>query len=347
MLNAKQATRIALRALLIFSVSAFSAEPSFAEKDWTDRLSRTEIKHLAMARGFVLGQKHTLDAISAKYPFLHAAATLAEKKFMLNFGASIASMDQWVVDMHSEEELEKLKEKILRETASSMKNLGLSEETARDFIQVVTDRAGGDIESPIFETLLTFNPEYAKNPHREFLEGYKYSQNGEGKAKGIGFSLYVPVSWKGREGEHPNIVRHFTNRNGHGPAFFNLSVRDLPHSLKSGITENDIEEMLDPANVQNLLPENVVALSSEKIYIQGLPGLRVQRQAEQALLEHTIVSEIVHYFLFYKEKWIILSGGVNISVGDFKTDDVGLKKYKKVFDLMASSLVIPSRWNSP
>jgi len=334
------------RVFLALAVSLFSVASSPAEQNLAERMSRIEFENLARTRGFVLGQKHSLNLISEKYAFLRTAASFAERGFMLKFGASIANMDQQFIDTFGEDEFKKFKEKALQEISSSMKNSDLSEEEAQQFIQVVRDRANGDIESPILETMLIFNPDYAENPHREFLDGYryKYSHNGEGKAKGIGFSLYIPKSWQGKEGERPNVIRQFTNQNGHGFASFNIVVRNRPFLSKSHITEKDIDEMLDPAELQDIVPENAVVIGYGKVRVETLLGLRVEYRADQIFFDHPGSMEIIHYYLFYKKKVIVITGGVAVAFNGIDTGTNGLKKYKKLFQLMANSLVIPSIW---
>ena len=61
--------------------------------------------------------------------------------------------------------------------------------TAETFITQVRQRAKGQIETPILETLLTYSPAFQKSPANEFLSGFTqiYRTKGHPKAKGIDF----------------------------------------------------------------------------------------------------------------------------------------------------------------
>ncbi|MGI0045494.1 MAG: hypothetical protein ACRD47_17485, partial [Nitrososphaeraceae archaeon] len=192
----------ALRLLAI--LLGFIAWSSYASAQI--QLSNALAKDIGQTYGFYLGQDYSLNEISKKYPSMSGLALIAEKEFSATFKSSIEGMDA-LMSKHAKTEWERIKGQLTNQIANSINIEQITESQARQFIELVRQRAKGNIESPVIETLLLFKSGYEKHPEREFLDGYKYkyTTNGAGKAKGVAFSIEAPKTWAAKEGNRPNV----------------------------------------------------------------------------------------------------------------------------------------------
>lgn len=308
-------------------------------------LSNALAKDIGQAYGFYLGQDYSLSEISKKYPSLTGLALLAEKEFAATFQSSIEGMDA-LMAKYSKSEWNKIKAQITTQIESSINIEQMSETEARQFVELVRERAKGNIESPVIETLLLFKSGYEKNPEREFIDGYKfkYSTNGVGKAKGVAFSIESPKTWVPKEGDRPNIVQKFVSENGRGLELLLILIKEMPLQPGEKITEKDISEILNPKDIQDFIPDGGVYLNSGKLTLENLPGFWVHFKMDTARVRNTVGMETIMYTIFYKNKMIQIQGQVMTSINGEPADRGGLKKYEKLFDLMANSFVISNMY---
>ncbi|AKJ63936.1 hypothetical protein [Kiritimatiella glycovorans] len=305
------------------------------------KLSNALAKDIGQAYGFYLGQNYSLNEISKKYPSLSGLSLIAEKEFSATFKSSIEGMDA-LMAKHAKSEWNKIKKQLTTQIASSIQIDQISEAQARQFVELVRERANGNIESPVIETYLLFKSGYEKNPEREFLDGYKYkyTTNGVGKAKGVAFSIESPKTWVAKEGNRPNIVQKFVSENGRGLEILLILIKEVPLQPGEKITEKDVLEILNPKDIQDFIPDGGVHLNSGKLTLENLPGFWVHFKMDMARVRNTVGMETIMYTIFYKNKMIQIQGQVMTSINGEPSERGGLKKYEKLFDLMANSLVI-------
>ena len=330
-----------VRLILLLLVLMVSPLNAYAEI----KLSNPLAKDIGQAYGFYLGQNYFLSEISKKYPSLSGLALIAEKEFSATFKSSIDGMDA-LMAKYAKSEWNKIKAQLTTQIASSINIEQISETQARQFVEQVRERAKGNIESPVIETMLLFKSGYEKNPEREFLDGYKfkYSTNGAGKAKGVAFSIEFPKTWVAKEGNRPNIVQKFVSENGRGLEFLLILIKEIPLQPGEKITEKDISEILNPKDIQDFIPDGGVYLNSGKLTLENLPGFWVHFKMDMARMRNTVGMETIMYTIFYKNKMIQIQGQVMTSINGEPTERGGLKKYEKLFDLMANSFVISSMY---
>lgn len=331
----------AARAILILLVLIVSSPNVFPES----KLSNALAKDIGRAYGFYLGQNYSLSQISKKYPSLSGFAKIAEKEFSATFKSSIEGMDALMRE-HAKSDWNKIKTKLTTQISSSINIERISEIQARQFVEQVRERAKGNIESPVIQTLLLFKSGYEKNPEREFLDGYKfkYSTNGSGKAKGVGFSIESPKTWVAKEGNRPNIVQKFVSENGRGLELLLILIKEVPLQPGEKITEKDVLQILNPKDIQEFLPDGGVYLNSGKFTLENLPGFWVHFKVDMARVRNTVGMETIMYTIFYKNKMIQIQGQVMTSINGEAAERGGLKKYEKLFDLMANSFVISNMY---
>ena len=308
-------------------------------------LSNALAKDIGKSYGFYLGQDYSLNEISKKYPSLSGLALIAEKEFSANFKSSIEGMDA-IMLKYAKTEWKKIKNQLSQQIAGSININQITEAQARQFIELVRQRAKGNIDSPILETLLLFKSGYENNPEREFLDGYKYkyTTNGSGKAKGVAFSIESPTTWKAKDGNRPNIVQKFVSENGKGLELLLILIKEMPLQPGEKITENDVSDMLNPKDIKDFLPAGSEYVNSGKLTLENLPGFWVHFKMNMSRVRNSVGMETIMYTIFYNNKMIQIQGQITTSFNGKQIDGGGLKKYEKLFDLMANSFVIANMY---
>ena len=291
--------------------------------------------------GYYIGQTYTLDNIKKKYPNLQNEIFLIKNDFDLKYLKSIKDIEQFFTKNMSKKQWSDL-QKMVKDGIKKQLNTNISYEESLEAIQVVKARIKGDIESPVIETLLMFNPNYQKNPIEELNDKFiqTYNSKDNPKAKGVDFSVKVPKSWKSQEANRPNIVRKFTSNNGYiiEDTFIEnimILVYDLPIEVKK-LTSQDVTD------VCNDIPENSVLRECKATTLENLPVVVQRLKLNMKRLENSMNMEVVQYNVFYKNKMIIIQGQVgtmNENISE-KTLLERFEKFKPVFNYVANSLMI-------
>ena len=321
---------------LLLCLIAFSTT-TFAEI----KLSNPLAKDIGKAYGFYLGQHYSLHEILIKYPSLSRQAVIAEKEFSATFKSSIEGMGA-IMSKNAKAGWLKIQSQLAKQIASSIDINQFTEIQARQFIDLVRERAKGNIESPVIETFLLFKSGYQEHPNREFLDGYKYKYktNGSGKAKGVAFSIESPKTWVAKEGNRPNIVQKFVSENGRGLEMLLVLIKEMPLQPEEGIAKKDILEILNPKDIKDLLPAGSTYINSGELTLENLPGYWVHFKISMSRMRNTIDMETIMYTIFYENKMIQIQGQVMTAVNGKHIDHGGLKKYEQLFDLMVNSFVL-------
>jgi hypothetical protein len=291
--------------------------------------------------GYYIGQTYTLDNIKKKYPNLQNEIFLIKNDFDLKYLKSIKDIEQFFTKNMSKKQWSDL-QKMVKDGIKKQLNTNISYEESLEAIQVVKARIKGDIESPVIETLLMFNPNYQKNPIEELNDKFiqTYNSKDNPKAKDVDFSVKVPKSWKSQEANRPNIVRKFTSNNGYiiEDTFIEnimILVYDLPIEVKK-LTSQDVTD------VCNDIPENSVLRECKATTLENLPVVVQRLKLNMKRLENSMNMEVVQYNVFYKNKMIIIQGQVgtmNEKISE-KTLLERFEKFKPVFNYVANSLMI-------
>ena len=291
--------------------------------------------------GYYLGQSYALENIEKKYPNLKNEIFLVKNEFDLKYLKSIKDIEQFFTKNMSKKQWSDL-QKMVKDGIKKQLNTNISYEESLEAIQVVKARIKGDIESPVIETLLMFNPNYQKNPIEELNDKFiqTYNSKDNPKAKGVDFSVKVPKSWKSQEANRPNIVRKFTSNNGYiiEDTFIEnimILVYDLPIEVKK-LTSQDVTD------VCNDIPENSVLRECKATTLENLPVVVQRLKLNMKRLENSMNMEVVQYNVFYKNKMIIIQGQVgtmNEKISE-KTLLERFEKFKPVFNYVANSLMI-------
>ena len=304
-------------------------------------VSKNLMMDMSRTYGYYIGQTYTLDNIKKKYPNLQNEIFLIKNDFDLKYLKSIKDIEQFFTKNMSKKQWSDL-QKMVKDGIKKQLNTNISYEESLEAIQVVKARIKGDIESPVIETLLMFNPNYQKNPIEELNDKFiqTYNSKDNPKAKGVDFSVKVPKSWKSQEANRPNIVRKFTSNNGYiiEDTFIEnimILVYDLPIEVKK-LTSQDVTD------VCNDIPENSVLRDCKEAILENLPAVVKRFKLNMKRLENSMNMEVVQYNVFYKNKMIIIQGQVgtmNENISE-KTLLERFEKFKPVFNYVANSLMI-------
>ena len=314
----------------LLTVSSYAITPN---KDLMLDMSRTY--------GYYLGQNYALDNIEKKYPSLKNEIFLVKNEFDLKYLKSIKEIEQFYIKNMSKKQWNDFKSTISNGIKKQL-NTNISYEEALESIKTGKARIKGEIESPVIETLLMFNPAYQKNPILELSDNFyqKFNTKNHSKAKGVDFSVRVPKSWKSSEGNRPNIIRKFASNNGFiVDDFFSeyimFLVFDLPMEVNS-LTQQDVNEFCTE------LPENTILRECKKTNLENLPVITQRFKMNMSRLDANMTIELIQYNIFFKNKIIMIQGHVG-TMNQKVSEKVLLErfeKFKPVFNYVANSLVI-------
>lgn len=296
--------------------------------------------HMVSTFGFYAGQSRAVEGLARMYPDLAVDLRRAAAQFDLAFGRSVSNID--AVLQAELPSWEASREVLLGQIAEQVDPSGFSRAQAEASVVELEARARGEIPSPFLETLLIYHPDFIRHPSEELVRGYRetYRTGDHPKAKGVDFQVEVPRSWAHEEGRRPNVIVAYESQNGRGPAYINLMVKDIPvEEDLSGLTWDDV---MGEGPVGGMGPPGSEELAVERIVLDGLPGEKSTYSLEVARLDQTVYGLGATYAVLYEGKFIML----HCMVGDDAPDGLPdlFERYEPLFDLIANSLVIQSRW---
>ena len=299
---------------------------------------------LSKTIAFVMGQRFNLNRINDEYPALSLQVQKANHEFKYAFGTAEENIQKALRDIFKDKYSEFVVSTEIQ-IKSILMSQKISKEIAIQFLDEVESRSKGRIPSPILETLLSY--QFEDRPVDEFSRGFKtiYRTKGHPKAKGLDVQIEYPKSWKPREGKRPHVVQFFRSQNGHGAVMMSLLIQSLPDEVAKELTNKDLKTLFaDKNEIESMAPEGAKVLNSKSIVLDNQNGamlvLEIEKQRldlKQKMLSH-------QYMTMYDKKFIIL----NLAVRDTKGDTEGLneifQKHKKLFWLIANSLIIQNQY---
>ena len=138
-------------ALIVVLLGLLGATNAAAEIKLTNALA----KDIGQAYGFYLGQDYSLTQISKKYLSLSVPALIAKMKFLATFKSSIEGMDT-IMMKHAKSEWLQIKNQLTEQIPHYSSIDQINKSQAQQFIDLVRQRAKGNIKPPIIGTLLLF-----------------------------------------------------------------------------------------------------------------------------------------------------------------------------------------------
>ena len=181
----------------------------------------------------------------------------------------------------------------------------------------------------------------------EFIGGKRdvYTSNGNPKAKGVELSFDYPTSWSGAEGKRPNTLYQVTSEGGRGLELCNLVIKDIPLPMGYTVTPQDIVELFDTQGLRDLAPAGSQFIGAAKTTIDGQPAAWVHFSQDMDRAGIQLRMKWITYPIYIDKKLMVFSCGVGD--GANKSTEELQRRYKAYFPLfqqMANSLVIHSKW---
>ncbi|WP_309044472.1 hypothetical protein [Marinobacter sediminicola] len=224
---------------------------------------------LGEAYGFVFGQNLTLQRIADDYPDLAREALLAKLKFQRAFGDIHVNLEPKLVEFLGEDVFKVFRAKLENQLMDMAQGEEINRILAENFLEEVRNRAKGDIYSPTLEYLLAVR--FSENPVSEYANGFRqtYQTDGTGKSRGVVLRIELPKSWQEKKANRPHIVRKWQSEAGTGMELVILHVREMGGAH---ISRSDVAGMLQPGEVDALVPEDGVLYDYGMVSIEDLPG---------------------------------------------------------------------------
>jgi hypothetical protein len=304
------------------------------------------IKEMSQTYGFCIGQQYSLKIIQDKFPNLKQKTQLSKYKFDDKFESSFVEIEKFLKLLFSEK-WEGYKNELTSKIESSVNPDKITKEDAISFLKLVETRATGDIETPVVQTLLSFHPLFKEKPEQEFLMSFKntYRTKNHPKAKDLNIQIEYPKSWEPREGKRPHIVQFFRSQNGHGIVMMSLQINPLPEEVTKNLSEEETANIFnDKSEIEAMAPKGSIVIESKPIIIDNQKGgLLVYEIKQQRLdLVHKMISQ--QYMTVYKKDFIILNIGLRDTTGNDEKLNKDYQKNKKLFWLIANSLIIQNQY---
>ncbi len=327
-----------MKKLLFITLSILLSQKILA----TPRISEKLTKDMFTTLSFYYCQNGVLDDIKRhKKALLSNQIVLEQNEFNNTFAKSVFEMEKEITKIDPNFDFKTYNKKSKQICVNKAKKM--SPQNVLDVIKNYQSQVKITRYYPVLETLLMFYPDYQKYPKKEFLDHYYYKYTSDPKtAKGINFSIKIPNTWKARDGNHPNVVKKFTNENGRGLISFVITIKNYPLSefQKEGITNELFLELLKSEDIFNtFISSKEKYIDSGSLGIANLPAIWLKTSLKTQKMRTEIEADNIHYIIIYKDKIIDLFASVPVSINNIKFTDK-FSKYEPLFDLIVNSLVI-------
>ena len=183
----------------------------------------------------------------------------------------------------------------------------------------------------------------------EFMAGERdsYSTKGVEKGQNLEVSFDYPASWSGADGRRPNTLYQVTSDKGKGLEFCNLVIRELALPSDHTPTRAEAEELFEPEILTNYVPAGASFIDGAPTQLDGQPGAWIHFSQDMNRAGTSIRMQWVAFPIYYDGKLITFSCGVAAS-GATPANIVQdrYSNFLPLFQQMASSLIVHSRWKS-
>ncbi len=309
-----------------------------------ENISFARGEQLMQSYGYILGQYYTLQSIKdTHHQLLHDVASVTATFETSPFGAGAQELER-ILERDAGDSWPSIQGRLNDTMQESFKTQKMSWEDAKLFLNEVSERAKGNMHEEVRATLLTVNPRYSRSPELEMIDGWRqeYCTNGHPKAKGIDFSISLPLSWSHREGHRPNVVQFFQSQYGNGPVMCSLVVLAIPE--ESASSEEDMAEAFHPDALRLMLPAGATFVSATSITMEAQPaGLLVYDLAQQQI-DQTLSMRMTQFMTIQEDSIIQIGFMVSPQRAPNKTLDELQDHYFPLFRLIANSYVPHGRY---
>jgi hypothetical protein len=291
----------------------------------------------SIAFGFLSAQKNHLTYIENQFPSLQLDVIKARISFDVAFGKAEEEISEYLEEVMGTSNFKIFKDTSLMLNLATNQSEIITPEIAKEFLWLVEKRAGGNIPSPILETLCAFN--FKDFPEHEFIFGFtsRFNTKDHPKAKNTHWSISVPISWSKEEGSSPNVINKFTSDLGYGEELVLLMVRDLPNA--KNLSKAEIESIYTESNFRMTMPKGATFISFSKSTFDSIPGGIVEMEEVLGSLDSQRKMRILQYSFIHKNKTHVIQCSVS---SKNITEDLSVKmaRFKPIFKKIANSVVV-------
>jgi hypothetical protein len=300
---------------------------------------------LSQTYGYYKGQKLSIERIQKEFPSLSAMAYQAQLKFDLAYKGSYLAVENKLREMMGEK-WPTYKKQIFQRLSSGHETTQITAEQAATFVRTVSLRTKGQIQTPILETLLSYNPVFQRNPAAEMLRGYKetYRTNGHAKARGVDFQIEYPRSWKHKEGKRPHVIKLFVSENGRGQDSMLLMVKDIPLPRGYVISDQELKDFFSTSELKEMIPKGADFISAQPIILDGQRGGMIKFDQSLKRLDKTIFFRAIHYVTIFNNKLIFIQCMVGSFANSSSSLETRFARMAPLFGAVANSFVIQSKY---
>jgi hypothetical protein len=297
---------------------------------------------LAKTLGFCLGQRTGLQLVGERFPKLAHKTTLGRLNWGAVFKDAEANVEARLKSLYGKDWPETRAKMIAEfDSMTRQQDQNLTADSANEFLDLVQERAKGNIESPIREVLLASHPSFIKSPEVEFARGFTntYSSKGHSKSTGVEVTLKYPVSWIRQEGDRPHIVQKWTSDAGHGSDILMLQI----HRLPAVPTKAELADMFTEDFAKEMIPDNGKLIRFATGKLEGLPLGILHYTATSKRLNATVEIRTVSYHFVWGANWILLQLGCSTPGGP-DVREKRLTQLEPLMKLIANSVVLPEKY---
>jgi serine/threonine protein kinase len=290
---------------------------------------------------------HTLSLIADR---IHSPASLATRatQAMLQFNRRFRPSVEQIDNILSRElpDWQSTKDG-LNAKASAFLTDRVDGQTAMMIVTNLESYAAGNVPSPHLETLLTYQPDFIRQPNRELLAGYKnvYTTDGSGKSQGVKLSIKYPKSWKATPARMPHVVQFLKSQNGIGFETMGISVANVSEFMPGNVKDDDILELMDDKEFwqtgsSKVLNTGAARIANDKPAIWAEVSTRRQRGGID--LETYSVR-----FAFLESKKLVIVEFLASGLPGMPTARNRFARSAPLFYLMMTSLLILNPYSQP
>lgn len=323
------------RTFLFVLALVFSANSSAIE------INNSNASSIAEAYGFVIGQQLTLDRIAKRYPDLSREVLLARLSFQRTFGDIPAEVEPMLREAFGDENYQKFRAKIKDQLKRQLGAQNLNLQASKAFLGEVNTRAKGDIPEPILAYLLAIR--FGDVPVKEYVKGFrqKYKTDGYGKSNGVVLHMQLPRSWQGLEGNRPHIVRKWKSEAGTGMELIMLQVRETDGVR---VTRSDVAEMMQPGEIEDLVPEGGLLRDYGMVTIENLPGYFMDIELLMERAGIAIYQKMRQYSFFYHDRMVAVQCSAGAPESEHEVVGARFERMKPLCAQIFNSVVLPGEY---
>ena len=172
----------------------------------------------------------------------------------------------------------------------------------------------------------------------------RYSTKGHPKSKGTSFTLKHPKSWIPKEGERPNIVQKFVSERGKGSEMAMIVTMALPLPAGTQLSQEDLAEILAPAELKTSLPPNATFIDAKATKIEGEPAGIVEYAMTEERAGLTVSLRVVAFTFFQGTTMVQIQFQVGSIAGGSSDLPARATAFRPLFDQMMNSIVFDDKW---